>query len=312
MVLSELDGLKPEPEVAVIINVATKYVTTLALLSALRYARIPTVLIDCESRDGSFDWFRDLLKTHDFHLLSAKLRPHGETLDWIFRRIKADRVLLVDSDAEMLNDAMFVQMRRMLDASPLVYGGGFLHQAHWRDRHYFGAEPIESGIGYYMERPWIPFALFRTDPVRTALDAARTFMHRLVLNDIPQSAFLSRLLWRRYRLSFFRRHRLSMLDLFRRRIDGKKPSWISYDTGADLHEYLTKQRGMRFESVSADFVPWSVTHFSGITRGSLHAGATDDAAKLDDVESLVRARLLREYGIDVNAAAMTESSRGQG
>src|SRR5438552_16019970 len=103
MRISDFSELPPSDETAVIINVGTKYVTTLALLSTLRYAKIPTIVIDCESRDGSVEWFEDLARHHDFHWMRARLRPHGETLDWIFGRIDAKRVLLLDSDAEMRN-----------------------------------------------------------------------------------------------------------------------------------------------------------------------------------------------------------------
>src|SRR5262245_51383995 len=155
--LRDLGSAQPIPEIAVIINVGTKDVATLALLSTLRYAKIPTVLIDCESTDGSLEWFHRLMADHDFHLMSAPLRHHGETLDRIFTEVAADRVLLVDSDAEMLNDAMILRMRAMLEDIPESYGAGYLHPAHWLEYHYFTDLPIASGIGYYMERPWIPF-----------------------------------------------------------------------------------------------------------------------------------------------------------
>src|SRR5215467_998852 len=45
MLLSDLTELPRGPELAVIINVGTKYVTTLALLSALRYAEMPLVVL---------------------------------------------------------------------------------------------------------------------------------------------------------------------------------------------------------------------------------------------------------------------------
>src|SRR5690349_6456247 len=98
MLINDFNQLPPAAEAAVIINVSTKFVTTLALLSTLRYVQIPTIVLDCESRDGSYDWFKDLLRRHDFHLIPAELRPHGQTLDWVFKNIQAERVLLVDSD----------------------------------------------------------------------------------------------------------------------------------------------------------------------------------------------------------------------
>ena len=165
MLISDLTELAASPEVAVIINVDTKYVSTLALLSTLRYARMPVVMIDCESRDGSFAWFERLMADQEFYLMSARLRQHGETLDWVFNRIRAERVLLVDSDAEMLNDQILTEMRVKLESSSQLYGAGYLHPAHWLERHYFSNLPISPGIGYYMERMWIPFTLLRVEAV---------------------------------------------------------------------------------------------------------------------------------------------------
>jgi hypothetical protein len=297
MRIDDLAQLPDTAEIAVIINAGTKHVATLALLSTLRYARIPTTLIDCQSKDGSMAWFDTLSRDYDFHLMSAALRQHGETLDWIFSRVRAERVLLVDSDAELLNDEMIFRMREMIHASTQVYGSGYLHPGHWLEYHYWTNLPIARGIGYYMSRPWIPFTLLRVDAVRSALQQGRSFMHRLVLNDVPQVPILSRLLWARFRFEFFRRHPLRLLNPLRRSYGGEKPSYVSYDTGADIHEYLTQQKHLAFHGVSADFVPWSVTHFSGITRSTLYEGATDDAFRLTDAHPIVVQRLKELYGI---------------
>jgi len=299
MLISDLNELPFHREIAVIINAGTKYVTTLALLSTLRFAQTPTLIIDCESRDGSHEWFKDLLLKYDFHLISAPLSHHGETLDWVFRNLASQRVLLVDSDVELLNDAMISRMRPMLDSSPSAYGSGYLHPAHWLDYHYWTDWPIAPGIGYYMERPWVPFALLKVEPVRFALSRGKSFMHRLVLNEVPFVPSLSRLLWLRFRLKFFRQHRLAWLDQVRGVFDDNRPSYVSYDTGAEIHEFLTRKHALRFETVETEFVPWSVCHLSGITRGSLHAGATGDAHKLADAQTVVMKRLIDIYGLEV-------------
>jgi hypothetical protein len=300
MLLNDLSELPEFSELATIINVGTKYVSTLALLSALRYTQMPVVMLDCASRDGSYEWFTRISAEYPFYLMRAPLRQHGETLDAIFQKVRAKRLLLVDSDVEVLNTEMISRMRVMMDASPQVYGSGYLHPAHWLECHYWTDLPLAPGIGYYMARPWIPFTLLRVDAVRAALGNGRSFMHRLVLNDVPQFPALSRLLWGRFRLPFFRRHRLGWLDVTRRQYNGEKPSYLSYDTGADIHEFLIEKQNLRFQSVSADFVPWSVTHFSGITRGSLHDGATDDAYKISDAQPIVVKRLRDVYGLEIS------------
>ena len=62
MLLQNLSELSYEAELAVIINVNTKLVTTLALLSVIKYASMPVLLIDCESNDGSLEHFISLMK----------------------------------------------------------------------------------------------------------------------------------------------------------------------------------------------------------------------------------------------------------
>jgi hypothetical protein len=300
VLITDFAHLPQSSETAVIINAGTRYVSTLALLSTLRYAGIPVLVIDCESRDGSFEWFKRLMADHEFHLMPAKLRQHGETLDWIFRHVPADRVLLVDSDAEMLNDSMLSKMRTTIDSSPRNYGAGYLHPPQWLERHYFSNLPIAPGIGYYMERMWIPFTLLRVDAVRKALDLGSSFMHGLVLNDFPQSPLLSKLLWRRFRFETFRQHRLTWLDAFRRSYDAAKPSYVSYDTGAELHQFLTKILDYTYGAcISADAVPWSVTHFSGITRSILSRTPTDDAYKLPAAHPIVIERLQNLYEVKI-------------
>ena len=98
MILSDLKYLATSHNQAVIINVGTRQVTTLALLSALRHAQMPVLLIDCESNDGSWDYFTRLMEDRPFDMLSAPLRQHGETLDWLFQNINCDNLLLIDSD----------------------------------------------------------------------------------------------------------------------------------------------------------------------------------------------------------------------
>jgi hypothetical protein len=115
VLLKRLQDLDHQQSVAIIINVQTRLLSTLALLSTLRYAGMPLILLDCESQDGSVQWFNDLQRHYDFHLVRAPLRPHGEALDWIFSAVAADHVLLVDSDVEVLSSDMLNRMRQLLD-----------------------------------------------------------------------------------------------------------------------------------------------------------------------------------------------------
>jgi hypothetical protein len=288
-------SLPPVPELAVIINVQTKYVSTLALLGTLRHLKIPAVLIDCESQDGSFDWFHSLQAGHAFHLIRAPLRPHGAALDWIFQSTTADSILLIDSDMEILNGAMFELMRARLQEKN-IYGAGFFQEGSWLETHYGTEEPLSQGIGFYKSRPWIPFAMFRVEPVRAALASGASFRHALVLNDVPQLPVLSHLLFRRFRLPFFRRRPLRALDVFRREYEGQKPAYVFFDTGAQIHEVLSA-KGLSFGDVGPAIPPWSISHLQGVTRDLLQ-GPSSDAKNAAASEPAVLERL-REYGLSV-------------
>ncbi|MFM7461135.1 MAG: hypothetical protein ACKO15_09910, partial [Burkholderiales bacterium] len=122
----QLKVFAPVRERAIIINCSTKLVTTLALMSALRYAGMPVLLIDCDSTDGSQAWFRGLAAQHEFDLAFAPLRSHGETLDQIFAASRDDSIMLIDSDLEILQDDLLPKLRAEM-AAPSCYGAGFLH-----------------------------------------------------------------------------------------------------------------------------------------------------------------------------------------
>ena len=107
MIVSRLVDLPAQPARAIIINCSTKVVSTLALMSVLRHANMPVLLIDCASRDGSWAWFSALAKQHTFDLLAMPLRPHGKTLDRIFCESRDENLLLVDSDLEILQADIF-------------------------------------------------------------------------------------------------------------------------------------------------------------------------------------------------------------
>ena len=215
----------------------------------------------------------------------------GETLDRIFHAAAAERVLLVDSDVELIAGEMVENIRAMLEQNERMYGSGSLHRAEWFKFLYPTDLPIASGIAYFMERPWMPFTLLRVHQVRLALAKGRSFNYRLVRNEFPSIPPLSRLLWKRFRFQFFRRRRLSLLDPFRGTCAGVKPAYFWYDTGAEVHEYLTRDLELQFGSVDPGLVPWSVTHLDGITRKVLNG------IDVTTVEAAVKERLRKEYGV---------------
>jgi len=186
---AQLKALPPVRERAIIINCSTKLVTTLALMSALRYAGMPILLIDCESTDGSQDWFRGLAEQHEFDLAFAPLRPHGETLDVIFAASLDESVLLIDSDLEILQDNLLPKLRVEMSATD-CYGAGFLH----RTEVMLKSGHTLTNPGRYMERMWIPLCFLKTAAIRDALKAGATFMHSRDYLEFPWNKSVSKLL----------------------------------------------------------------------------------------------------------------------
>jgi glycosyltransferase involved in cell wall biosynthesis len=264
MLLKSIQDLPPRPERAVIINVGTKWVTTLALLSALKYTGMPILIIDCEYGDGSFEHFREMMETHEFDLLSAPLKKHGHTLDWLFENIRDEKVLLIDSDVEILNAEIIALARRVIDGIPdgeILFGAGFSHGPCWLHDH--------VGFGYYQERMWIPLTLLKPALVREALRSGFSFIDRAVWNDFAPSRLISRILGLRFRIPLLKKVHLSWLNPFKRTYYGQKPSYVYYDTGADIFQHLKYDRGMFFAGIPGEIHRLFVTHFHGITRKTL-------------------------------------------
>lgn len=288
MILTNLNELPSAPARAVIINVGTKLVTTLALLSALRYAGMPVLVIDCESQDGSWDHFSQLMKNHEFDLLAAPLKTHGITLDWLFRNLHDERVLLIDSDIEINSPEIMEWMKRFIGQNK-VFGCGFTHGPCWlHDR---------PGIGYYQERMWIPLTFLKTAHVRQALEAGMSFAATTIYNDFAPSAFLSKRLASRFRHPSTQNWKLSWLNAFKNVFYGHKPCYVFCDTGAMVYQYLKYRKGLYFAGFPAEIQDGQVTHFHGVTRGVLNP-SDPICTHMQDILQQVRDRLKNAYGIE--------------
>ena len=84
--------------------------------------------------------------------MSGPRREHGETLDRIFRATAAERVLLVDSDVELIAGEMVENIRAMLGQNERMYGSGSLHRAEWFKSLHPTDLPIASGIAYVLHK----------------------------------------------------------------------------------------------------------------------------------------------------------------
>ena len=309
-VIRQLADLPAAPAQAVIINCGTRWVTSLALVSTLRNAAVPLLLIDCESEDGSEPHFRALARRYQlaFHWLSWPLRDHGTTLDALFRDMRCERLLLVDSDVEIRSSAVYAQMHALLAADAAGYGAGFLHRSGWMGREH----GVVRNDGYYAERMWIPLVLLKTDVVREALSRGSTFRARRRFLRANRTSMRSSLKAFMLRLVVYGGLGTSdrSVDGASRlpRFEGPEPLFIEYDTGAELHAALLAS-GRRFCALP-DGLWGEVEHFHGITRASRlgvarrlvtglrFAGA--NATREIEIIARVRTRLRSTYGVELD------------
>ena len=277
---------------AIIINCSTKEQSALALVSTLRHAKLPVTLVDCESTDGSREFFRALQRRLAFRLVAMPLARHGTTLDRIFRTSDRERLLLVDSDAEILRDDLVPAMQARLDGG--AYGSGFVHRGQWLGTNHL----VAGNIGYYAPRMWIPCVMLAVAPVRRALDAGASFRARVVCNEVPQLPPLARLLYWRFRVPGLRRLALESLEPLRRTHFGVRPHYVYYDTGASLHERLTVHDRLEYADLGEERWPLAVRHAHGVTRRRLKRfmrnAADIEATRRDAVE-----RIEKIYGVAV-------------
>jgi hypothetical protein len=275
---------------AIIINCSTREQTTLALASVLRHAALPAAVIDCESTDGSYPFFRRLQERLPFRLARMPLRPHGVSLDRIFRDTGREALLLVDSDAEILRDDLLPAMTGAL--GPAAYGSGFLHRGQWLGANHL----VEGNVGYYAPRMWIPCVLLKVAPVRAALDAGASFRDRVLCNEVPQLPALARLLYLRLRVPWLRGFALDGLSGLRRTHFGARPHYVYYDTGALLHERITGMQHLGFAALPDAMWPEAVRHYHGVTRRRLRRRMRN-AADLERTRREALARVEEVYGL---------------
>ena len=274
----------------VIINCSTRELTALALLSALRHSGLPVTVIDCESTDGSVEFLQRLQQQLPFALAHLPLRRHGVTLDRIFRETGRDALLLLDSDAEILDPRLVPAMQEAL--TPGTCGSGFLHAGEWLPATHGGGERK----GWYAERIWIPCVMLDTAAVAGALAAGRSFRQCVIGNEFPQWPWVSKLLQQRFRIPGLRRLGLERFRAQRRDHGGAKPHYIYCDTGAQMHDYLVNRRGLRFADLGKDWWPTAVAHYHGVTRRQLRPWMRNSADVAGSRAQAI-ARITSHYGV---------------
>lgn len=295
MLISSLGELEPVEERAVLINCGTKLVSTLALLGVLERAGVPALMIDCESRDGSFEHFQRMMKKYPFDLMKAPLQIHGLTLDRLFRETRDRRLLLVDSDLE-INDPWSLRFMRDYIEAPSVFGAGFQNGPGWLTDH--DGTFLEGA--FYQERPWMPLVLLNVEPVREALERGLSFRDACILNDFPIQRVAKLFMDIRVRYpSLRKREAPRLLRFFRKAHYGQRPALVMCDTGALVYQYLKYERSYAFVSLPSMFQSRYVTHFGGVTRVSMDPKGQRGhhiTGSPEHIEPLVRERLAKYAG----------------
>jgi hypothetical protein len=306
----QVSGLPRSHARVVVINVATDLTTALAIASARRYVDAPVLLINCDPSDTSRRLMDRLASRLQFDIVEAPRQAHGRILDWVFRSIPSDIVVLLDSDAEIRSDK-FVRRRLKLFKNRQIFGAGFtLVGPSWLPKL-----DAESG-GLLMEQMWTPCLFLRRSYVVEALEAGVSFCYQAVYNDIRWSPTASRLLAKRFdnewvessrslqRLPAGLRKRLRTatfprLRWARRSFRGFRPNYVIFDTGAAIFEYCRYQRYWVFVGSNIRLLDDDeVYHYGGVTRDGLDTGLVRSKRRTDAIQRHARLRLRAVYGID--------------
>ena len=310
MLVNRLAALPAGSARAVVINVGTDLLATQAIASAIECAAMPVLLVNCDPTPTSTTLFRELSEEQQFDVIEAPRRTHGQTLDWLFRELESELVLLLDSDAEIRSSAYVDRMQSSF-ANERVFGAGFVEGPRWLTSR-FGGPPQPS---LFQERPWVPCVMLRTTHVRRALEAGASFEIRAIFNDFMWSERVSRLLAKRFsdasdarsrviaRLpervrSWMSAQTLPALRWARRDFYGHRPNYVHCDTGADVYQWCKYHAGLVFAGMSSDLrTRDDVVHYKGATRRTLGYGSPG-IRPIDDLENVVIERLRTRYSID--------------
>lgn len=293
MVVESPSALDPVPCRAIIINVSTKEVSTLALLSVLRYSDLPVLLLDLHSTDGSLEHFQRMMSTEPrLDLCSAAPQKHGYMLDWLFRESRDGMLLLVDSDLEIVDSSI---IQGMLNAAqePEVFGSGAIHGPEWMG----SAHGLPSEVCLFQERMWIPFTLLRVAAVQAALAKGFSFINRWVPNEVVSIPWLSKALSARFFAPVVKNIRADFLRGTRKTYQSRRPNLVCCDTGADLFCHLKYDEKQQFVDFGLAHIETLTHHYHGVTRRQIKKNDRN-ATGLNEIMDEVMRRLKGEYGVE--------------
>ena len=251
---------------------------------------MPLLLIDCESGDGSWSWFKNLSQTYQFDMIRMPLRPHGLTLDEIFRLSRDDALLLVDSDLEIVEGDFIADIQSHLDCKN-AYGAGFIHVEQQNEQ--VGRKPA----WLYKERMWIPFCALKVPMIQPAIIDGESFHYRRHYLEVPFSSAISKLAFQRNKLGPLNPVPFHLTRRWRKTVFDTHALFLHYDTGAKVHQAMT-ETGRYLADLGKNHRDKSLRHYHGITRVKFGQGNTADFLSANEE---VTKKLADEYGVDASA-----------
>ena len=302
MIVDSISALRPAFCRAIIVNVSTREVSTLAVLSALRYSNLPVLVIDLESTDGSWEHFVQLMANEPrLDLCSKSLEKHGNVLDKVFMEARDNTILLIDSDLEIRDpDVVDSMLEAVKDAN--VFGAGAIHGPTWLGP----LHGFPDKVVLYQQRMWIPFTILKVALIKDALREGYSFINRWVPNELPVVPWLAKALSMRFFLPLIKRIQADFLRGTRRTYQNERPNLLCCDTGADMFCHLKYGLGARFIDFGLDSIEKKAHHYHGVTRRRLNQ-RDHNAAAFEEIIGEVLARLHCEYGVDFDVHAKKAS-----
>jgi hypothetical protein len=248
---------------------------------------LPVLLVDCphKNEDNSYVYFKDLMRDVDFGLIHLPLKTHGSTLDFIFKNIKSNRVLLLDSDAEIISKDMISFLLQQSRISSF-FGSGFNNE-YRKDGHPDGKSNIADGL--YCERMWLPCTILNVKYVREALDANISFNTKVLYSEKP----LFQAIARRY-YKFKRKYSPFLPKLFGFSFIYFNPEWIFFDTGALIFQYLKYEKQYEYNGITDVLHNDYVIHKFGFTRAVISGENEQD---IENTDEFLMKRIVERYGI---------------
>jgi hypothetical protein len=289
--ISTLAELREIDTIGIVIGIDTRIFTTLAVASSAHHLRIPLLLIDGYSNDGSFETLRELDLPVESWLIRMERRVHGLLIDKLVRELRATRLLLIDSDVEVKEATAFNAMVLAMNASSLaasgVYAAGCSHGDHTMEND--GMPHV-----WFPRRPWIPFTLLDRARCRELVDRNSTFEAKRIGNEFPVQ-WIANLLLKRGHFAFSKGWQFSFLEPLRGVRRGARAAFYIYDTGALIYE-AAEACQWRFAEIGWDTMNASVVHYEGATRSTESKRWTGAS----EAEKVLLAKLKDSYHIELS------------